>query len=106
MSQRMNGATAVAGMTESAFRLFHLGSHGVQVVAGRDYRKQQNYYAAESAKENERVRRQTFCWTTGSGRSSPLPPQQPSGQQQREPTEIKKKLHTKRTGAREDTAQP
>jgi hypothetical protein len=35
-----------------------------------------------------------------------LPPQQPRGQQQRQPTEIKKKLHTKRPGRWQDTARP
>jgi len=81
----------MSGIAKGAFRLFHLGAHGVQVVAGRDYRKQQNECAAESAKENELGRCRT---SDGTSQSSPTPPQQPRGQQQREPTEVKKKLHT------------
>ncbi len=97
MSQRMGRARALVVAPEGAFRLFHLGPHGVQVVAGRNHWKQQNKCAAESAQENERVRRRTI----GSGRRSPLPPEQPAGQQQGQPTEIKKKLHTKRPGSLE-----
>ncbi len=48
--------------------------------------------------------RRTSRSTTGSGKSSPLPPQQPRGQQQRKPTKIKKKLHTKRPRAAEDNS--
>ena len=94
----MKCASAMAGMAEGALRLFHLGSHGVQVVADRDHGEQQNKYAAESAQEDERVRCRTSCWNTPTGRSSPSPPQQISGRQQGEPTEIKKKLHTKCPG--------
>jgi hypothetical protein len=35
-----------------------------------------------------------------------LPPQQPRGQQQRKPAQIKKKLHTKRPGHLEETTRP
>lgn len=44
--------------------LFHLGTHGVQVVGSRDYREKQNKCAAKSAEEHERARRRTFCWTS------------------------------------------
>ena len=40
LSQRMNCASAMTGVAEGALRLFHLGSHGVQVVGGRDHGKQ------------------------------------------------------------------
>ena len=79
--------------------LFHIGTHGVQVVGSRDYRKQQNHCAAKSAEEHERARRVTFCWTIRTGRRRrPPPPQQVGGHQQRKPTEIKKKLHSKCPG--------
>lgn len=58
MSQRMNCAGAMIGMPEGAFRFFHLGPHGVQVVGSRDHGKQQHENAAESASEDERARRQ------------------------------------------------
>jgi len=106
MSPRMKCASAMAGMAESAVRLFHLGSHGVQIVGGRDHGKQQHENAAESAHEDERARRRTSCRTIRTGRSSPSPPQHIGGQQQREPTEIKKKLHTKRPVLLEDTLRP
>jgi len=93
MSQRMKSAGAMAEMAERAFRLFHLGPHGVQVVAGRNHGKQQNQRTAESANEGERARR-----TIRRGRRNSSPPQQPRGQQQGEPAEIKKKLHTKCPG--------
>ena len=96
LSQPMHCASAIAGMAKGPFRLFHLGSHGVQVVGGRDYREQQNQCAAESADKDERSPCRTSCRTTRTGRRSPVPPQQTGGQQQGEPTEIKKKLHTKR----------
>jgi hypothetical protein len=73
----------------------HLGAHGVQVVAGRDHREQQNDYAAENAEEDERRSRETFRSAIRAGRSIPLPPQQTGGHQQGQPAEIKKKLHTK-----------
>jgi hypothetical protein len=44
----------MARMSESPLRLFHLGSHGVQVVASRDYGEEQNERAAQNAEEDER----------------------------------------------------
>ena len=95
LSQRMKCASAIAGMAEAALRFFHLRPHGVQVVGGRNHGKQQNQRAAENANEDE--------GTMGSSRRSPLPPQQKGGHQQREPTEIEKKLHTKCRGAGTNT---
>jgi hypothetical protein len=92
----------MVGMVEGAFRLFHLGPHGVQVVGGRDYREQQNECAAESAEKDERTRRRASCRTSQNSRRSPSPPQQTGGQQQGEPTEIKKKLHTQYKALLED----
>ena len=106
MSQRMNRASAMAGMAEGAFRLLHLGPHGVQVVGGRDYGKQQHKNASESANEDERSRRRTSFRITPTGRKNVLPPQQPRGQQQRKPAEIKKKLHLKCQGPLEETPRP
>jgi hypothetical protein len=74
---------------------FHLGAHGVQIVGGRDHRKQQNNYTSEDAKEDERMRRRLFCSTTRAVRAKPLPPQQIGRQQQRKPAEIEKKFHAK-----------
>lgn len=102
MSQRMC-ASATVGNAEGALRLFHLGPDGVQVVGGRDHREQQNQGAAESANEDERAPRRASYQTTRSGRRSPVPPQQTGGNQQREPTEIKKKLHTKWPGLLKET---
>jgi len=98
MNQRMNRATAMAGMPESAFRLFHLGSHGVQVVTGRNHGKQKNQHAAQSAHECDRAYSRTSRRATRSGRRCSLPPQQPRGQQKRKPAKIKKKLHRKCPG--------
>jgi len=95
-----HGCLADTTLTGRGF--FHLGPHGVQVVAGRDHREQQNECAAESAHEDDRA----CCRTIRTGRRIPLPPQQPSGQQQREPTEIKKKLHTKYPGRLVETLRP
>ena len=106
MSQRMKCASAMAGMAERAFRLLHLGSHGVQVVSGRDHGEQQHECAAESAEEDQRAHRRTSCRTPRTGRRSPSLPQQISWQQQGEPAEIKKKLHTKCPGPVEEIPRP
>lgn len=87
----MKCAIAMAGIAKGALRFFHLGAHGVQVICSRDHWEQQDQRATERAKQNERVVRRTLR----TGRRNPVPPQQPSGQQQGEPTQIKKKLHTK-----------
>jgi hypothetical protein len=97
LSQRMSGAAAIAGMAEAALRLFHLRSHGVQIIGSRDHREQQNQRASKNTNEAER--------TASRGRSSPLPPQQNAGHQQRKPAEIKKKLHAKCLG-RQETPSP
>jgi len=106
MSQSVRCATAVAGMAGGALGLFHLGPHGMQVVAGRDYWEQQNECAAESTNEDKRAPCLTPTRINRIARRNPLPPQQPGRQQQREPTKIKKKLHTKRAGRVEEGPRP
>src|ERR1700678_1238574 len=54
MSERVRRGSAMARMAESPLRLFHLGAHGVQVVARRYDREQQNQRAAEHTEEDER----------------------------------------------------
>src|ERR1700687_600391 len=103
MRQRVRSATAMTAMAGGALRLLHLGPHGMQVIAGRNYREQENQRAAESTNEDER---RTPTGTSRTGRGSPLPPQQPGRQQQREPTKIKKKLHTKCHGRSEERPRP
>ena len=88
MSQRMRCASAIAGASEAAFGFFHLRAHDVQVIGRRDHGEQQNECTAKGAEEDWRGRCRTI-------RRSPLPPQQIAWQQQREPAEIEKKLHTK-----------
>ncbi len=99
MSDRVIGRGRMAGMPERAFRLFHLRAHGVQVVAGRNHRKQQDEGTTKNANENKRRNRWISCW---SARNSASQPQQICRQQQRQPTEIKKKLHTKHPGPLEN----
>jgi hypothetical protein len=91
----LHGCLADAALARRGF--LHLGTHGVQVVASRDHREQQNEYAAENADQDERRSRGTSCLTIRAGQKSPLPPQQIRGQQEGQPAEIKKKLHTKYT---------
>jgi len=96
----MNCARAAIGITAGAFRLFHFGPHGVQVVGRRDYGEKQNKSAAQRSYEDERAPA-----SSRTVQNSPLPPQEKGGQQQREPAEVKKKLHTKRPSLSEE-AQP
>jgi len=98
LSRHMRRARSLVGATEGAFRLFSFGPHGVQVVAGRYYREQQNESTTKSAEEQKgpdlAIRRR------------PLPPQQTGGRQQGQPAEIKKKFHTKHSGPLEETPRP
>jgi hypothetical protein len=44
-------------LADAAFtgrRFFHLGPHSVQIVAGRDHRKQQNERATKNAQKHQR----------------------------------------------------
>ncbi len=84
----MNRASAISGMAEGALRLFHFRSHGVQVVGNRNHREKQNQRATENANKYE--------WMARRRRHGPAAPQHKAGNQQREPTKIKKKLHTNR----------
>ncbi len=78
---------------------FHFRAQGVQIVRGGNNREQQKDRAGKRAQEDKR----RYCralgdpsrGTDGEGRGTPLPPKQISGQQQRKPTKVKKKLHTK-----------
>src|ERR1700719_1437375 len=98
LGQRMRRARSLVGTPEGAFRLFRLGLHSVEVVAGRYHREQQNESATKSA-EVQSSRRSAI-------RSRPLPPQQIGGHQQAQPTDIKKKIHTKLSGPLEETPRP
>src|SRR6202521_3567829 len=82
MSRCVRRATAMAGMAGGALGLLHLGPHGMQVVAGRDYWEQQNEYAAESTNEDKRAPCLTPTRINRIARRNPLPPQQPGRQQQ------------------------
>jgi len=75
--------TAVA---ESALRLFHGLPDGTEIVAGRNYREQQNKGATKRADDDKRRSRPGFG-------GNPPPPQQVRGQQQGKPAKIKKKFH-------------
>jgi hypothetical protein len=79
-------ARTMAAVTKRAPGFFNRQAAGVQVVTGRDDRKQQDQDATECAEKKKRAPRRPV-------RRSPLPPQHKCGQRQREPAKIKKKLH-------------
>jgi hypothetical protein len=85
----MRGAGAMAAVAESAFGLFHCLPHAMEIIAGRDYGKEQNQDTAERTHEDERPARRT-------ARRNLLPPQRIRGQHEGEPAKIKKKLHPNR----------
>jgi|HubBroStandDraft_1064217.scaffolds.fasta_scaffold72353_2 hypothetical protein len=102
MRQPMQGWSTTIGAAEGAFGLLHLRAHGVQVVARRDHGEQQNEHAAESAEKHKRW----SCRSSGAARRSSSPPQHTGGQQQGQPTQIKKKLHTNAQVLRKKTPRP
>lgn len=68
MGHGMDSAIAIAVVVESAFGLLHGLTDGVQIVAGRDDREEQNQHAGERAYEDEGSSR-------GTVRRSPALPQ-------------------------------
>ncbi len=101
----MKCARSGSSVPKRALRFFHLRAHRVQVVRGRDDREEKNESATERAEQDERLFRFArlrigirTAEHRGGGRRSPLPPQQKGWQQQRKPTKIEEKLHTKHPG--------
>jgi len=88
---------------------FHLRAHGVQIVRGGNNGEQQKYRTGKRAQEDKRrdcrAPGDPSCGTAGEGRATPLAPEQISGQQQRQPTKVKKKLHTKGSMLRQGVPQ-
>jgi len=76
----------MAIVAEAAFRLFHGLTDSMEIVAGRNYRKEQNQRTTQSADDDKRGARP---WL---GRN-PSPPQQVCRQQQGKPAKIKKEFH-------------
>jgi hypothetical protein len=93
MSLRKRRSGATIGAADCGLRLFHFGPHGMQVIGGRDHGEKQNQGAAQGAKKDHRMSGQSLS-PNGRGRRTLLPPQKVGGQHKREPTKVKKKLHT------------
>ena len=94
MGKCVRSADAV-GASKGRLRFFHLGAHGMQVIAGRNYRKQKNEGAAEGAHEAHRMGR---CGRVVRTRRGVLSlPEKIGWHQKRKPTKIEKKLHSKST---------
>jgi hypothetical protein len=99
----------VGDTTLAEREFFHLRAHGVQIVRGGNNREQQKYRAGKRAQEDKRRHCRApgnpSCGTAGNVRGTTLAPEQISGQQQRKPTKVKKKLHTKRLMPCQDASQ-